>query len=76
MQEADRDFAREELLNQMMEARTLPQIEAAKQALRCWLEQYPEEPGMADGFEMLSHREDWAKIQSTPIMERREAVPV
>ena len=76
MQEVNQDFAREELLNQIMEARTLPQIEAAKQALRSWLQCHPDEPGMADGFEMLSHREDWAKIQSSQTVEMREAIPV
>lgn len=76
MREANQDFAREELLNQMVEARTLPQIEVAKQALRAWLQCHPDEPGMADGFEMLSHREDWAKIQSSQPAEMRETVPV
>jgi hypothetical protein len=55
------DTARERLLDQVFAARTLPQIAAAKQALRDWLAEHPDEPGMADAFEVLSHQEDFAR---------------
>jgi hypothetical protein len=38
-------------------ARTLAEITAAKQALRDWLTEHPDEPGMADALEVLAHQE-------------------
>jgi hypothetical protein len=59
----DRDAERETLLDQIVEARTLTEIAAAKEALHAWLQKHPDEPGMADAFEVLSHREDFARQQ-------------
>jgi hypothetical protein len=67
MNHADREAARERLSDQVFSAKTLAEIMAVKQALRQWLMDHPDEPGMADGFEVLSHRQDFA--------EQREAIP-
>ena len=45
--------AREQVLEQVLSANTLPEIAAAKQILRRWLEKHPEEVGMRAGFEQL-----------------------
>lgn len=55
------DTVRERLLGQVFAARTLSEIAQAKQALRDWLAEHPDEPGMADAFEVLSHQEDFAR---------------
>jgi hypothetical protein len=63
MNPSDHDKARERLLDQVFDARSLVEIAAAKEALRVWLQTYAEEPGMADAFEVLSHQEDFARMQ-------------
>lgn len=63
MQATEFDAARERLMDQVLDARSLEEIAAAKQALRTWLIEHPDEPGMADAFEVLSHREDYARSQ-------------
>jgi hypothetical protein len=63
MLENSEDVARERLLDQVFEARTPGEIGAARQALREWLRLHPDEPGMADAFEVLSHRADMASEQ-------------
>ena len=63
MQKTEGKQEREQLLDQVFDARTLQEIAEAKQALRHWLQLYPSESGMADAFEVLSHREDFARCQ-------------
>jgi hypothetical protein len=50
----------ERLLDQVFDARTLTEIKAAREALHGWMTAHPDEPGMADALEVLSHREDFA----------------
>ena len=45
--------ARDRVTRQVLSARTLSEIEAAKQVLRDWLKAHPDESGMRDGFEQL-----------------------
>ena len=45
--------ARRRVNEQVLQANSLVEIEAAKQVLRDWLRAYPEEQGMRDGFEVL-----------------------
>lgn len=45
--------ARERVCEQVLNADTLPEIEAAKQVLREWMQAHPDEQGMRDGFEQL-----------------------
>ncbi len=45
--------ARDRVTDQVLQANTLSEIEAAKQVLRDWLKAHPEEQGMRDGFEQL-----------------------
>ena len=59
--DTDLDVARDMLSDQVFAAKTLPEIAAAQEALRQWLRDHPHEQGMRDGFEVLSHREDFAR---------------
>ena len=45
--------ARERLLEQVLNADTLSEIEDAKKVLREWMRAHPDEQGMRDGFEQL-----------------------
>ena len=47
------DLARERVTKQRLSADSLPEIEAAKQVLREWMQLPPEEQGMRDCFELL-----------------------
>lgn len=49
----DINEARERVSEQVLTANTLPEIEAAKQALREWMKAHPEEQGRRAGFEQL-----------------------
>lgn len=49
----DVNEARERLSEQVLSANTLLEIEAAKIALRQWMQLHPEEQGMRNGFEQL-----------------------
>ncbi len=55
--------ARKALTRQVLRATTLPEIAAARLALREWLKAYPEEQGMRDGFEQLAQIEDIAQME-------------
>lgn len=50
---------RDQLLTQVREADTLEQVEQAIEALRCWVRHHPEDIGIRDAFEPLSHRKDF-----------------
>lgn len=52
-QKTAKDFARDLVITRVLDANTLPEIEAAKQVLQNWLNAHPEESGMRDGFEQL-----------------------
>jgi hypothetical protein len=52
-QSVDIDAAREQVTKIVLSARTLSEIDAAKQVLRKWLKAHPEEQEMRDGFEQL-----------------------
>lgn len=49
----DIDQAREQVTKIVLSARTLSEIENAKQVLREWMKAHPEEQGMRAGFEQL-----------------------
>ena len=51
--ETELELARERVTRQVLSARTLSEIEAAKQVLREWMKAHPEEQGMRAGFEQL-----------------------
>lgn len=72
LSEITRDQAREQLLDQVFAADTLEAVARARLSLRQWLFDHPEEQGMRDGFEALSHREDYLDTQE---LETQEAVP-
>ena len=62
MARAERDLARECLSWQVLSAKTLAEVATAQDALRAWIEQYPEErEWMRDGFEQLSMMSDIAE---------------
>jgi hypothetical protein len=54
---------RQRVLNLALDARTLPEIEAATQELRTWLREHPEDVGMPEAFEGLSLLRDIAEEQ-------------
>src|SRR5205807_859434 len=58
MTSASQDDARSQLTQQVLGARTLPEIAAARQTLRDWLAAHPEEQGMRWGFEQLSQMQE------------------
>ncbi len=64
------DLNRERLTNQVLDATTLQEISAARQALRDWIRNYPDEEGMSDAFEQLSLLEDIAREEAKPPAER------
>lgn len=64
--------AREALTWQVLGARKLEDVLAAKQALREWIAAHPEDEGMRDGFEQLSHMEDIARERAALPPERIE----
>lgn len=47
------DPARERLNRQVLSARGLPDVLAAKEALRQWMQDHPDDQGMREGFEQL-----------------------
>jgi hypothetical protein len=63
MSEVCQDVARERLLDQVFDARTLVEIAAAREVLCAWIVEHPDEPGMSDALEVLSHREEMASEQ-------------
>ena len=64
-----RDIARQLLTEQVLDATTLQEVRAAREALRAWITAYPEErEWMRDGFEQLAQMEEIAEPQLT---ERR-----
>ena len=64
----DRDQARETLINQVLDATSLPQVKAAQHALREWIRTHPEEQEMRDGFEQLSLMEDIAEMEAAGLL--------
>lgn len=63
------EMARERLVNQVLDATTLPEIAQATQALRFWLRDHHEDVGLTDGFEQLAMMQEAAEWQER---ERRE----
>jgi len=49
-------LGRERLLDQVFDALTLVEITTARTALHAWIRAHPNEQGMSDAFEALSHR--------------------
>ncbi len=62
---SDTEIARELLTEQVLDATTLAEIHAARQALREWIKAHPEDEGMGDAFEQLSLLQDIAEEQET-----------
>lgn len=62
---------RECLVNQVLDARAIAEIDVAAQALREWLRRYPEDTGIREGFEGLSLMRDIAEEQEA---EREQEV--
>lgn len=62
----ERNIEREILTEKVLDATTLPEIAAAKQALRDWIAAYPEEAEfMRDGFSQLYLLEEIACEQQS-----------
>lgn len=60
----DQGVAREILLERILDATTLSEIEGARQALREWVRAHPGDEGMSIAFEQLSLLEDAAREEA------------
>jgi hypothetical protein len=63
------DIQRELVIEKVLDATTLPEINDARRALREWLTAHPDEVGMRDGFEQLSLMEDALQEQNSDQLE-------
>jgi hypothetical protein len=61
---ADLGNTREILMEQILDATTISEIQAARQALRDWIAAHPRDEGMSDAFEQLSLLEDAASEEA------------
>ena len=66
---------RERILDQALDARTLPQIAVATQELREWVRQNPADTGIREAFEGLSLVQDIAEEQEAE-REQSKCEPV
>ena len=64
---------RERLIEQALNASTLPEIRQATQDLQHWTRAYPQDFGIVDAFEVLSHKQDYAEEREQEA-ELREAI--
>ena len=71
---SDIDEARESATKLVLSARTLPEIEAAKQVLREWMKAHPEEQGMRWGFELYTIQEIIEAEEAEPARSRGQTV--
>ena len=68
---------RERILDQALDARTLPEIATATRELREWVRQNPDDIGIREVFEGLSLMQDIAEEQEAErAHSQREAVAV
>ena len=69
---------RQRVVDLVLDARTLPEIEYASQELRQWLCLHPEDAGIREGFESLSLMRDIAQEQEVErlLAPRRETQAV
>ena len=68
---------RERILDQALDARTLPENAVATRELRGWIQQNPDDIGIREAFEGLSLMHDIAEEQEAECAHsRREAVAV
>lgn len=65
MNTEDINQTRERVINQVLDATTISEIEVARHILREWMMTHPEEQGMRDGFEQLSLMQDIAEAEKT-----------
>ena len=69
------NLERERILDQALDARTLPEIAVAPQELREWVRQNPQDVGIREVFEGLSLMQDIAEEQAAErTYSSREAV--
>lgn len=71
----ERDIARQLLTEQVLDATTLEEIQKAREALRDWIQNYPEErEWMRDGFEQLAQMEEIAHLSEAEPMPTAQPV--
>lgn len=54
---------RKQLINQVLSATSLTEVNAAMNALDRWMEQHPDDIGIVDGYEMLENMQEIAEAQ-------------
>ena len=57
---------RDQVVSQVLAARTLPEVDAAERVLAGWLAAHPADIGMEDGFEQLANTRDAATARVSP----------
>jgi hypothetical protein len=73
----DTDFLnlpeRQRIIELVLDARTLAEIEAATEELHAWLQLHPEDVGIQEGFESLSLMRDIAEEQNAERIRDEQA---
>jgi len=64
---------RERIIEQALSAFTPSEIRQATQELQKWTRAYPQDFGIVDTFEVLSHKQDFAKEQDQRAREEVRA---
>ncbi len=65
---------RERIIEQALSASTSSEIRQATQELQHWTRTYPHDFGIIDTFEVLSHKQDFAKEQEQRAEMREAAI--
>lgn len=64
---------RERIIEQALSASTQPEIRQATQELQQWTHTYPQDFGIVDTFEVLSHKQDFAEEREQRTKTREAA---
>ena len=73
----ERNRVRQLLTEQVLDATTHEEVRKAREALRAWIVQYPEErEWMRDGFEQLAQMEEVAEAQAAEKHIELQPAPV
>ena len=57
---AETTLARQIVIERVLDAKALPEIDVAREALRAWLRAHPDDDGIKEAFDQLSLMEDIA----------------
>ena len=60
---------RQQIIHQVLRARSLSEVAAATQALQQWVAQHPEDLGIVDGFEAPAMMQECAEAKEAPLTQ-------